>query len=48
MTRYVDYRVALLAAFLGVLATAGLGLSVAVGLIVFAGTPRNAASNATR
>ena len=37
MTRYVDYRVALLAAFLGVLATVGLGLSVAVGLLVFAG-----------
>ena len=38
MTRYVDYRVALLAAFLGVVATVGLGLSVAVGLLVFAGT----------
>jgi hypothetical protein len=35
--RYVDYRVALLAVFLGLLATLGLGLSAAVGLLVFAG-----------
>jgi hypothetical protein len=35
--RYVDYPIVLLAVFLGVLATVGLGLSVAVGFLVFAG-----------
>ena len=38
MLRYLDYRVALLALFFGVLATVGLNLSVGVGVLVFAGT----------
>lgn len=38
MRRYVDYRVVLLAVFLGLLATLGLGLSVGIGLLTFAGT----------
>ena len=37
MRRYVDYRVVLLAVFLGVLATVGLNLSVLVGVLTFAG-----------
>jgi hypothetical protein len=36
--RYLDYRVVLLAVFLGLLATVGLSLSVGVGLLVAAGT----------
>jgi hypothetical protein len=36
--RFLDYRVVLLAVFLGVLATVGLGLSVGVGLLAFLGT----------
>jgi hypothetical protein len=36
--RFVDYRVVLLAVFLGVLATVGLGLSVGIGLLAFLGT----------
>jgi hypothetical protein len=36
--RFVDYRVVLLAVFLGVLATVGLGLSVGVGVLAFLGT----------
>jgi len=38
MRRYLDYRLVLLAVFLGVLATVGLNLSVAVGVLVFLGT----------
>ena len=38
MRRFVDYRVVLLAAFLGVLATVGLGLSLGVGVLTFLGT----------
>ncbi|NYJ08342.1 hypothetical protein [Petropleomorpha daqingensis] len=38
MRRYLDYPVVLLAVFLGVLATVGLSLSVAVGVLVFLGT----------
>jgi hypothetical protein len=36
--RYLDYRLVLLAVFLGVLATVGLNLSVGVGVLVFLGT----------
>jgi len=36
--RFVDYPVVLLAVFLGVLATVGLGLSVWVGVLAFVGT----------
>jgi hypothetical protein len=36
--RWIDYRVVLLAVFLGVLATVGLGLSVGVGVLAFLGT----------
>jgi hypothetical protein len=36
--RFVDYRVVLLAVFLGVLATVGLSLSAGIGLLVFLGT----------
>jgi ketosteroid isomerase-like protein len=38
VNRWVDYRIALLAVFLGVLATVGLGMSIGVGLLAFAGT----------
>ena len=38
MRRYLDYRLVLLAVFLGVLATVGLDLSVGVGVLVFLGT----------
>lgn len=38
MRRYLDYRLVLLAVFLGVLATVGLNLSVGVGVLVFLGT----------
>jgi hypothetical protein len=38
VNRWIDYRVALLAVFLGLLATVGLGLSAGVGLLVLAGT----------
>lgn len=37
MRRYVDYRVVLLAVFLGLLAGVGLSMGVAVGLLTFAG-----------
>jgi hypothetical protein len=36
--RFVDYRVVLLAVFLGVLATVGLNLSVGIGVLAFLGT----------
>jgi hypothetical protein len=36
--RFLDYRVVLLAVFLGVLATVGLGLPVGVGVLAFLGT----------
>jgi len=38
MRRYLDYRLVLLAVFLGVLATVGLDLAVGVGVLVFLGT----------
>jgi ketosteroid isomerase-like protein len=38
VNRWVDYRIALLAVFLGVLATVGLGMGIGVGLLAFAGT----------
>jgi hypothetical protein len=36
--RYLDYRLVLLAVFLGVLATVGLNLSVGIGVLAFLGT----------
>jgi hypothetical protein len=38
MRRYLDYRLVLLAVFLGVLATVGLNLSVGIGVLAFLGT----------
>jgi hypothetical protein len=38
MNRWVDYRVALLALFLGLVATVGLGMGIGIGLLAFAGT----------
>jgi hypothetical protein len=38
VNRWVDPRIALLAVFLGVLATVGLGMGVGVGLLAFVGT----------
>jgi hypothetical protein len=38
MNRWIDLRIALLAVFLGLLATVGLDLALGVGLLVFAGT----------